>query len=92
MVSLVQMLCFELYMFLDQYLQTHQHTSVAAHLPLVPMCYAMLLCQLDFCCAATTLCAFHYIVCTLSIWLTQAMGGIKAVKLPVNGEQVTVAM
>lgn len=33
---------------------------------------------------ATTLCAFHYIVCTLSIWLTQAMGGIKAVKLPVN--------
>ena len=35
--------------------------------------------------AATTLCAFHYIVCTLSIWLTQALGGVKAVKLPING-------
>ena len=35
--------------------------------------------------AATTLCAFHYIVCTLSIWLTQALGGVKAVKLPLNG-------
>lgn len=33
---------------------------------------------------ATTLCAFHYIVCTLSIWLTQALGGVKSVKLPTN--------
>ena len=37
--------------------------------------------------AATTLCAFHYIVCTLSIWLTQALGGVKSVKLPFNGKQ-----
>lgn len=33
---------------------------------------------------ATTLCAFHYIVCTLSIWLTQALGGVRSVKLPFN--------
>lgn len=38
--------------------------------------------------AATTLCAFHYMVCTLSIWLAQALGGVRAVKLPVNGKCV----
>lgn len=36
--------------------------------------------------AATTLCAFHYLVCSLSIWATQTMGGVKRVALPLQGE------
>ena len=36
--------------------------------------------------AATTLCAFHYLVCSLSIWATQSMGGVKRVTLPLRGK------
>lgn len=35
--------------------------------------------------AATTLCAFHYLVCSLSIWVTQSLGGVKRVALPMRG-------
>eukprot|EP00891_Asterochloris_glomerata_P006769 jgi/Astpho2/6769/Aster-07215 len=34
--------------------------------------------------AATTLCAFHYLVCSLSIWVTQSLGGVKRVALPMQ--------
>ena len=35
---------------------------------------------------ATTLCALHYMACSISIWITQAVGGIKKVSLPFTGE------
>ncbi|KAK9918349.1 hypothetical protein WJX75_003397 [Coccomyxa subellipsoidea] len=31
---------------------------------------------------ATTLCALHYMACSISIWITQALGGVKKVTLP----------
>ncbi|CAK0784935.1 hypothetical protein CVIRNUC_008140 [Coccomyxa viridis] len=31
---------------------------------------------------ATTLCALHYMACSVSIWTTQALGGVKKVTLP----------
>ncbi|KAL3132232.1 hypothetical protein ABBQ32_008821 [Trebouxia sp. C0010 RCD-2024] len=31
---------------------------------------------------ATTLCALHYMACTVSIWMTRALGGVKYAKLP----------
>lgn len=36
--------------------------------------------------AATTLCALHYIACSLSIWATQSMGYVKKVSLPMKGK------
>lgn len=35
--------------------------------------------------AATTLCALHYLTCSLSIWVTQTMGYTKKVALPYGG-------
>lgn len=35
--------------------------------------------------AATTLCALHYMACSISIWITQALGGVKKVALPLTG-------
>lgn len=36
--------------------------------------------------AATTLCALHYIACSVSIWVTQTFGGVKRVTLPFSGD------
>ena len=35
--------------------------------------------------AATTLCALHYMACSISIWITQGMGYVKRVSLPTQG-------
>lgn len=35
--------------------------------------------------AATTLTAFHFLVCSLSIWVTQGLGFIKKTKMPGRG-------
>ena len=40
------------------------------------------------CRAATTLCALHYIACSVSIWVTQTFGGVKRVTLPFSGDPV----
>ena len=40
-------------------------------------------------CAATTLCALHYIACSLSIWVTQTFGGVKRVTLPFSGDPLS---
>lgn len=38
--------------------------------------------------AATTLCALHYLVCTLSMWTTQGLGLVKRVDIPFKGESL----
>ena len=40
------------------------------------------------CAAATTLCAAHYLACSASIYLTQTMGYVKKVALPMQGDPV----
>ena len=39
--------------------------------------------------AATTLCALHYMACSVSIWITQSMGYVKRVALPTQGALLT---
>lgn len=38
------------------------------------------------CPAATTLCACHYLACSIGIWLTQGLGYVRSVKLPFAGK------
>ena len=47
---------------------------------------ATLQADLGVCRAATTLCALHYIACSVSIWVTQTFGGVKRVTLPFSGD------
>ncbi len=42
--------------------------------------------------AATTLCALHYLTCSLSIWVTQTMGYTKKVALPYGGAALRCPM
>ena len=41
--------------------------------------------------AATTLCALHYMACSISIWITQGMGYVKRVSLPTQGAAVSTS-